>query len=302
VLALAYSDDILLEGIKKEMLAQRDKVINFLKEAERYREGYYSVVENTLIKKLLKPELSLALLVACHNDHVNMVSLILETDELIARCFDDEAICLARSLDVLRLLHAAGADIFARSNMPVQICSARGKYDMVKYLVENGADTLSSENLCFWLAVQQGHISLTRYLYNLGNVDIELHGEAFIVKAAQAGHYEVVQFMLEKGIDVRACEKALPDISSNGHAEVLKVLIAAGIDIHYNSEEALHKAVFARQAIIVKILVENGANVRSQNDKALRITKELYNYRICQLILSQYKGLAYMWAKVFLSI
>ena len=65
---------------------------------------------------------------------------------------------------------------------------------------------------------------------------------AFVI-AAREGQAEIVELLLEAGVDVHVWEDvALRLAADGGHAETVKVLLNAGADVHAKDDEALRSA------------------------------------------------------------
>ena len=88
--------------------------------------------------------------------------------------------------------------------------------------------------------------------------------------AAQKGHIEIVRVLLDAGADVNPTEDmvgttALMFASQNGHIEVVELLLQAGADVHAAQDRALFQAASINDTKIMKLLLDEGANVNVQN-------------------------------------
>lgn len=88
-----------------------------------------------------------------------------------------------------------------------------------------------------------------------------------IVGASERGHKEIVKLLINKGADVTFIENlAIKKAAYYGHEECVKLLILAGTDLN----EALIKAVKKDRVSIIKLLIENGADISIDDYKVLK--------------------------------
>lgn len=83
----------------------------------------------------------------------------------------------------------------------------------------------------------------------------------YLKMAAQMGHLEVVDFLLDAGADPDADEdgEAVQEAAKNGHIEVVRALLEAGADA--NVGDGMHHAVAGNRPEIVKLLHQYGSDV-----------------------------------------
>ncbi|RPB28152.1 ankyrin repeat protein, partial [Terfezia boudieri ATCC MYA-4762] len=88
--------------------------------------------------------------------------------------------------------------------------------------------------------------------------------------AAQNGYSEIVQCLLDKGVNVDAVDPNKSDYTpllwaaSRGHTDAVKVLVDSGANFEKRDVfkmTALHKAVRGGHAKMVRLLLERDANV-----------------------------------------
>ncbi|MHC4477687.1 MAG: ankyrin repeat domain-containing protein [Planctomycetota bacterium] len=120
---------------------------------------------------------------------------------------------------------------------PLIVGAAYGRTEVVKLLLDKGADV------------------------NMGNEGSEtpLH------YAARHGYTTVMNILLEHGADVSqagtGCGTPLQWAARNGQIKAAELLLAYDADINQNEGAALHDALSNRQAAMVRLLLDKGADV-----------------------------------------
>ncbi|PFD27833.1 hypothetical protein CN285_30200 [Bacillus cereus] len=115
-----------------------------------------------------------------------------------------------------------------------------GDINKVKQLIGNDKEILNTmTTFGTWLhvAAKKGHLEMVEYLINKG-IDIDVRGGTFDASAlnlaAGAGHLEIVKYLIEAGteLDVSLAKRnPLFGAIYGGHKEVAEFLIEKGIDI-----------------------------------------------------------------------
>jgi hypothetical protein len=153
----------------------------------------------------------------------------------------------------------------------------RGEYnfDIIKLLIEYGEDLNYPGFPAIVMAVHYGKYDEIQYILDRGaDINAVTHtGKSALWSAAYDNNKELVQFLLSKGIDMKAHGGgALQTASFNGHLEIVRILIDAGADINYqiidgnpdSSYTPLHFAAYG-QLSVVQFLLESGADTRIKN-------------------------------------
>ncbi len=124
-------------------------------------------------------------------------------------------------------------------------------------------------NNCFVGHCSNGHLDLVEMLMNKAGVDVnardDMTDETALMGASQAGHVNIVLYLLEKGADVNAkqyCQRwqgitALMKASNQGHTEIVKILLENGADVDCKSaigNTALMKAREKGHVTIVALI------------------------------------------------
>jgi ankyrin repeat protein len=112
--------------------------------------------------------------------------------------------------------------------------------------------------------------NIMAYLIVTKNADIKTENE-FLLTASIEGHKEIVQLLIEKGIDINQTEtffkrNSLHFASQYGYKEIAQFLIEKGIDINKTDEldkNALNWASEGGHKELVQLLLEKGFNINS---------------------------------------
>ncbi|KAJ7595734.1 ankyrin repeat domain-containing protein [Mycena floridula] len=116
----------------------------------------------------------------------------------------------------------------------------------------------------------------------------EWHPTALYV-AAEAGHLEVVKFILEHRVDINAkAGCALTAAVYHGQIEVAEYLLNHGANPNAH-DHILHCAVRGG-LVIVKLLIDKGANLQVQGEDALKIASIYGKLDIVKLLIEKGNG------------
>ena len=121
--------------------------------------------------------------------------------------------------------------------------------------------------------------------------------ESALLKAANSGHDEAVQFLLKLGGDVDHCNEegstALMLASKGGHEEVVQTLVSAGANVNIQDNEGFTALIIACEHnyyVIFSILLQAGANPNLQiidGSNALMIASYYGYYNIVTVLIEQ---------------
>jgi len=189
---------------------------------------------------------------------------------------------LWNKINILKLLLEKGAnpDIQDSYNStPLMIASSlRNSEKITIELLKYTKDiNLKNNNGCtaLILAAQNGHTNVVQLLLQEHiNVNIQNNdGCDALIFAAQNGYTDVVRLLLDKDVNVNMQSNnrntALILAANNGHADIVRSLINKNADIDMranNGYTALILAAYNGHTDIVKLLLQNNADVNIQND------------------------------------
>jgi ankyrin repeat protein len=118
-------------------------------------------------------------------------------------------------------------------------------------------------------------------------VDIHENNGQALRSAAENGHTEVIQFLLENDANIHASEDtALRWAARNGHMAATRLLLDHGADIHAQHDYALRYAAHNGRSEIVQELLSHGADIHADNNGALRWAAEHGHTDTVRLLLN----------------
>lgn len=124
-------------------------------------------------------------------------------------------------------------------------------------------------------AAEDGHKEVVQILLDAG-ADPNEESRYPLVRAVQKGHKEIVQILLNAGAEIdRDNGAALDEATRKGNVEIVKMLLDAGADPFVESEltDALQRANTKNQLEVLKVLLE--AKLEATRE-LIRVQQELY--------------------------
>lgn len=155
--------------------------------------------------------------------------------------------------------------------------------ELVKLLVESGANTEIIDNegdTCLGYAVNTGNLEMVQFLiYNGANTSIRnFEGLTIlmsdILEPGIPGSLEVFKFLVDWGVDINRKDCGGRDVfmhaAYSGNLEIVRFLIDMGANTgtELNKLTALDFGIMGSKPQIVRLLVENGAEINEKYDIA----------------------------------
>lgn len=201
-------------------------------------------------------------------------------------------------------------DVDSRDHLnrtPLHLAIEGEQLESVEYLLKRGAD-IEAVDMYSWTpllySAKVGNSPILKYLLDSGS---NVGGNAKAVSsplrmASSKGHLDAVKILLESGAEVNRSGyrgfTALYEASNN--IEITVLLLKNGADVNSMSdrhthndgsidyeETVLHRAIFHKNVNVVKVLLENGADVtinHGDGRTTLEVAEHYENIEIIKLI------------------
>jgi len=227
-----------------------------------------------------------AIHVACSNNHVKCVQLLLEySGQLISsrNKYKQTPLFISAaldSIDCIEFLLSQNADIESKDFQglsPLFMACYKGNYQSIRLLLEAGAKIESIDNkgslTPLLAAVQGGYLECCRLLLDKGAaIDDETTNSTALVKAVALGHTEIAALLLSRGADTEkkneTGDTALIKAGWNGNTKIVDMLLDQGAFIDAQNDKgfsACYIAAYEGHLDVVKLLCNRNANIELQN-------------------------------------
>lgn len=180
--------------------------------------------------------------------------------------------------------------------------SYHNRIKCVKYLIDvmgvNVNSRGANEVSALFLACQEGHLTLVRYLLQAGaEIDSSLNcGATPIYVAAERGWVSVVRFLVQNGANLKKGNidghHPLHVAAQNNHSEIIRILVENGEDIECTTKQKatpLFIAAYEGHYNAIDTLIKLGANLEAPNIEgvtSLFVSSERGNSNVTRLLLS----------------
>ncbi len=141
--------------------------------------------------------------------------------------------------------------------------------DIVRYLVDKGADIHFENETPLLRAIEYHNLSIVKYLVDCG-ADLKKFSDNFLERISMYGNSDIIQYLVELGVDFTTSGKCLGSACRNNRLITVKIFIENGVDVQTNDNYAIKCASERGYINLVKLLIENGADVTADDNYAIK--------------------------------
>ena len=154
---------------------------------------------------------------------------------------------------------------------------------IVKWCIKIHVDIHINDNSALRISTVNGCLKNVRTLLS-SNVYAHVLDDSLCI-AADHGHAQIVQLLIDKGADVKSQDnQPLRYAAYNGHTKTVDVLLKAGADVHTRDDYPLRMAASNGHTEVVKLLINAGANIHAYYDSATTLAFDHKHMDIVQLL------------------
>ena len=240
---------------------------------------------------------------------------------MVARCIDgfmchsgDEfcRACQEGNLSKVKSMVERGHDVneedkdYGLYRTPLMFAAGKGRFDVVKYLINHGADVSKTnyrEQTALHYAGKYGHLEVVELLLSKGagiDVEDELCCTSLMV-AAVRGRSDITLHLINHGADLNKTyvnkRTALHYASEYGHLKVAELLLSKGVGIDVEDKWCCTPLMLAAKnghSDILLYLIDHGADLNKTNDHkqtALHYASKFGHLKVVELLLSKGAGI-----------
>ena len=183
---------------------------------------------------------------------------------------------IANKAKVVEWLLSKGAEVTVNGEgrSPLHIACVKGYFEIVKPLIKSGCEVDTYDSFAFTpfsLACLRGHLEIVQYMMENARAGTVFNVEDALHRAAECGHLEVLEFLIQKGADVNSLntvgESAL-SIAARGQPRSVQLLLENKAVINVVDKRGyspLQHAILREQIDIAMSLIKHGSALHTSS-------------------------------------
>lgn len=216
---------------------------------------------------------------------------ILIVKYLVEQCGNTKFKCLDKcveheNMELIRYFIDKGADPKHNDYCAIKTACCSGNLEIVKYFIEYVADMDELLGECLRIVASLGYIPIAEYLLKKG-ANLHHNEDQAFRNAVSNGCIDMVKYLYELGMNKDILTISLSTAILYKKIEVAKFLIEHGADIHADDDRAFIMACRNGLTDIVVLLYERGANINAQNGNALIESTVHMNLHIVKFLIEK---------------
>jgi len=202
------------------------------------------------------------------------------------------AIAIGNKEIVTMLIHK-GADVRANTEEALSLAAAYGHVDLVRlFVVEYGCDIHAVEDDPLNMAVLYKHTNVAHLLLIYG-ANAQANNNAALKRAVDTGNVYLATLLLDYDADIHVDDdRLLLTAVLHNFIAMTELLLTRGSTDHpppswqQKKNESLWHAAYEGHLTIMQVLLDHGADVHAENDRALYETARQDEVQAARLLLS----------------
>lgn len=174
-------------------------------------------------------------------------------------------------MEIIRQLVDLGAYSTNTLNEVLQLAVEGGYTELVKFLIERGADVTADDNQAIIIAAKGGNNEVIELLLEKGADVTELLPYELLESPVNCGNIGLVKLLIEHGVVETDCFSLILDAINGGYEKVVKILIKYADEETKKDKGLLEAAIENKNLKIIKILLENGADIELLKQKDMQL-------------------------------
>ena len=155
-------------------------------------------------------------------------------------------------------------------------------------LLEYGIDIPDKNDNALISAVRGSHVRIVKLLLKHG-ANVNTQNDQALISAIENSNLDIVRLLLEYGADIHAQNdqvliSAIKYSNMLSGTEIVQLLLEYGADANAHDGQALIRAIDRGSLAIIKLLLNNGADITMQNAKAMQIISKNPYVQIWQFL------------------